>query len=133
MAQDALVAAPPLRSTFQRPHIRLCRIWPHRSRFVEFLIKLPLSNTLDGLAVTATLVRMMPYQPSKVLYLTSKPGKPASEDYYGLIKESKVPIQPAQSVEELAKEVDLLFVCCALTDSTKGMIGEDFISKMKVS
>lgn len=85
-----------------------------------------------GRIAQATLVRMMPYQPSKVLYMTSKPGKPASEDYYGLIKEHKVPIEPVQSLDELAKEVDVLFVCCALTDSTKGLVGDDFISKMKV-
>lgn len=81
---------------------------------------------------TATLVRMMPYQPKRVLYLTSKPGKPASEDYYGLIKDNKIPIEPAQSIDELAKEVDMLFVCCALTPSTKNMVDAEFLSKMKV-
>lgn len=75
---------------------------------------------------------MMPYQPSRVLYLTSKVGKPASEDYYGLLKDSKIPMEPAQSIEALASEVDVLFVCCALTESTKNLVNADFISKMKV-
>jgi glyoxylate/hydroxypyruvate reductase len=74
---------------------------------------------------------MMPYRPYKVLYTTSKPGKPASADYFGLLKDAKIPIQPAASLEQLASESDVLFVCCALTPETKNAVDAQFLGRMK--
>lgn len=73
----------------------------------------------------------MAYSPKNVIYTTSKPGKPASQDFYGLLKEAKIPIKPAQSTEQVAKESDVLFVCCALSEETKNLVNAEFLAKMK--
>lgn len=74
---------------------------------------------------------MMPYAPAKAIYSTSQIGKKASQDYYSLMKEAKIPIEPAQSIDQIAKESDVLFVCCALTPQTKNLVDERFLSLMK--
>ena len=84
-----------------------------------------------GRIAQATLLRLMPYNPARVLYATSQPGAKAKEDHYGLIQAAAIPIEPAADLAELAKESDVLFVCCALTDATKNLVDADFLSKMK--
>ncbi|KAH5138191.1 hypothetical protein HBH69_224220 [Parastagonospora nodorum] len=84
-----------------------------------------------GRIAQASLVRLMGFGIKKAIYLTSKPGKSVKEDHFGLLKEGKIPIEPAQSADQLASESDVVVVGCALTPSTKHMISTDFFSKMK--
>lgn len=48
-----------------------------------------------------------------------------------MLSNSAVPIEPAQSYEQLAAESDVLITCCSLTNETKGIIGADFLKLMK--
>lgn len=73
----------------------------------------------------------MAYSPKNVIYTTSVPGKKASQDYYSLLAEAKIPIQPATSIEQIATESDVLFVCCALSPETKNLVDAAFLAKMK--
>lgn len=84
-----------------------------------------------GRIAQATLARLLPFQIEKALYLGSRPGQQAKEDFYGLVKEQKIPIQPAKSAEQLAQLSDILIVGCALTPETKHMVNEQFLRKMK--
>jgi glyoxylate/hydroxypyruvate reductase len=79
----------------------------------------------------ATLKRLIPFGISRVLYLTSKPGGPAKEDHFGLLKEASVPIEPAQNWEQLASESDIVVVGCSLSPSTKHLVNAGFFEKMK--
>lgn len=79
----------------------------------------------------ATLKRLLPFGIKRVIYLTSKPGKPVREDHFGLIKDASIPIEPAQSADQLASESDVVIVGCALTPSTKHLVSTDFFKKMK--
>lgn len=63
--------------------------------------------------------------------MTSKPGQATKNDFFGLLSSSQIPIVPASSSDDLASQSDILFVCCALTDSTKGLVNKEFLSKMK--
>lgn len=79
----------------------------------------------------ATLQRLLPFQISKALYMGSRPGQEAKEDYYGLLKDQKIPIKAAQSLEDLAKESDVLIVGCALTPATKHIVNAEIFKLMK--
>jgi glyoxylate/hydroxypyruvate reductase len=84
-----------------------------------------------GRIAQATLSRLLPFQISQALYLGSRPGQPAKEDFYGLVKEQKIPIQAAQSAQELAQKSDILIIGCALTTETKHLVNKEFLSRMK--
>lgn len=84
-----------------------------------------------GRIAQATLARLLPFQISQALYLGSKPGQPAKEDFYGLVKEQRIPIQPAKNAEELARKSDILIIGCALTPETKHLVNEHFLGLMK--
>ncbi|PVH95703.1 hypothetical protein DM02DRAFT_570865 [Periconia macrospinosa] len=86
-----------------------------------------------GRIAQATVKRLLGFGVKKVVYLTSRPGEGAREDHYGLLGggKSEVPIQPAKSWEEVASESDVVIVGCALTPSTKHLVGKEFLAKMK--
>ncbi|PSN61654.1 hypothetical protein BS50DRAFT_578194 [Corynespora cassiicola Philippines] len=84
-----------------------------------------------GRIAQATLKRLLPFGISKAIYLTSKPGKPVKEDHFGLIKQSEISIQPAESWEQLASDSDVVIVGCALSPSTKHLVSTDFFNRMK--
>ncbi|BGP43441.1 hypothetical protein JCM10450v2_007606 [Rhodotorula kratochvilovae] len=83
-----------------------------------------------------TLKRLLGFDVSRVLYSTSQPGvalTPA-KDFFNTIKTAEfhgVDIRPASSYDELARESDIVITCCPLTPSTTGIVGADFLSKMK--
>ncbi|BGP20069.1 hypothetical protein JCM10213_003547 [Rhodosporidiobolus nylandii] len=83
-----------------------------------------------------TLKRLLGFGISRAIYTTSQVGKAisperdfanirATADFHG------VTLEPAQSYEQLAAESDFLVLCCPLTPETKGLVGADFLSKMK--
>jgi glyoxylate/hydroxypyruvate reductase len=84
-----------------------------------------------GRIAQASLVRLLPFGIKKVVYLTSTPGKPAREDHFGILKEGRIEIEPAQSIEELARESDVVIVSCALTPSTHHIVSTPFFNQMK--
>lgn len=84
-----------------------------------------------GRIAQATLARLLPFQISQALYLGSKPGQSAKEDFYGLVKEQKIPIQPAKNAHELAEKSDILIIGCALTPEIKHLVNKDFLERMK--
>jgi glyoxylate/hydroxypyruvate reductase len=84
-----------------------------------------------GRIAQASLQRLLPFGIGKVIYLTSKPGQPAKEDHFGILNNSPIPIEPAQSLDQLAEESDIVIVGCALTPSTKHLISTSFFDKMK--
>ena len=84
-----------------------------------------------GRIAQASLQRLLPFGIKRAIYLTSKPGQPAKEDHFGLIKSASIPIKPANSADELASKSDIILVGCALTPSTKHLVSTDFFSKMK--
>lgn len=65
--------------------------------------------------------------------MTSRPGATLdpSKDYFGIVEKSDIEIRAATSLDELAAESDFLIICCALTPETEGIVGADFLSKMK--
>ena len=84
-----------------------------------------------GRIAQASLQRLLPFGIKRVIYLTSKPGQPAKEDHYGLLKNVGIPVEPATGADQLAQESDVVIVGCALTPSTKHLVSNDFFSKMK--
>jgi glyoxylate/hydroxypyruvate reductase len=90
-----------------------------------------------GRIAQATLLRMIPFGISRCIYTTSKIGSPIDEsnDFYSLIsspeKSNHIPIVPASSYEELARDSDVLFVCCSLNSSTYHLVNKDFLKVMK--
>jgi len=84
-----------------------------------------------GRIAQASLQRLMPFGIKRAIYLTSKPGQPAKEDHFSLIKEGKIPIEPAQDLDQLASSSDIVVVGCSLTPSTKHLINSAFFAKMK--
>lgn len=84
-----------------------------------------------GRIAQAALVRLLPFGIKRAIYLTSKPGQKVKEDHFGIIAGGKIPIEPAKSADELARESDVVVVGCALTPSTKHLVGVGFFSKMK--
>jgi len=84
-----------------------------------------------GRIAQATLKRLIPFGIKDVLYLTSKPGQPAREDHFGLVKEAPLPMQPAKDIDHLASLSDVIIVGCALSPSTKHIVNSSFLTKMK--
>ncbi|KAF1993029.1 hypothetical protein P154DRAFT_568278 [Amniculicola lignicola CBS 123094] len=84
-----------------------------------------------GRIAQATLKRFISFGIKRALYLTSTPGKPSKADYYGMVKESPIPIESAQGWEQLASESDVIIVGCNLTPDTKHLVGTEFLFKMK--
>jgi glyoxylate/hydroxypyruvate reductase len=84
-----------------------------------------------GRIAQASLQRLLPFGIKRAIYLTSKPGKPVKEDHFQLIENATIPIEPAQSADELARESDVVIVGCALTPSTKHLVSTEFFQKMK--
>jgi glyoxylate/hydroxypyruvate reductase len=84
-----------------------------------------------GRIAQASLQRLLPFGIKRAIYLGSKPGQPAKEDYYGLIKQGNVSVEPANSWEQLASESDVVVVACSLTPATKHFVNANFFSKMK--
>lgn len=88
-----------------------------------------------GRIAQAALRRLVAFGIGRAIYQTSKLGKPASEDHFGLIKQSEqglgVPVAVAQSLDQIASESDVVVVGCALTPSTKHLIDANFFDKMK--
>jgi glyoxylate/hydroxypyruvate reductase len=84
-----------------------------------------------GRIAQASLQRLLPFGIERVIYLTSKPGQPVKEDHFNLVKTAGIPIEPAQSADQLASESDVVVVGCALTPDTKHLVSTDFFKKMK--
>jgi glyoxylate/hydroxypyruvate reductase len=84
-----------------------------------------------GRIAQASLQRLLPFGIKRVIYLTSKPGQPVKEDHFGIIKNASIPIGPAQSAEDLARQSDVVIVGCALTPSTKHIVSTSFFAQMK--
>ena len=84
-----------------------------------------------GRIAQATLKRMMAFDIQRAIYLTSTPGQPAKHDYFGFVEQAPIPVEPAQSADQLARESDIVIVGCALTPETKHLISNDFFAKMK--
>ncbi|TNY23113.1 hypothetical protein DMC30DRAFT_373193 [Rhodotorula diobovata] len=83
-----------------------------------------------------TLKRLLGFDVSRVLYSTSQPGVALTpeKDYFNTLATAEfhgVDVRPAESYDELARESDFLVLCCPLTSATKGIVGADFLSKMK--
>ena len=77
-----------------------------------------------------TFKLLQPYEPGKLLYLNSKPGKRAT-DLVGAIASAQCPVEPAESIEQLARESDLLLICVNLTPETHHLVDASFIRSMK--
>lgn len=84
-----------------------------------------------GRIAQATLKRLLPFDIKRAIYLTSKPGQPAKEDHFGLVKDAPIPVEPARSADQLAQDSDIVVVGCALTPETKHFISTGFFAKMK--
>jgi glyoxylate/hydroxypyruvate reductase len=88
-----------------------------------------------GRIVQATLRRLVAFEIKRAIYTTSRPGKPASEDYYGLIRDSTqgstIPVEVARDLSQLANKSDVVIVGCGLTPSTRHLLTSDFFNKMK--
>ncbi|KAJ4990332.1 hydroxyisocaproate dehydrogenase [Stagonosporopsis vannaccii] len=88
-----------------------------------------------GRIAQASLRRLLAFGIKRAIYVTSRPGKPVRDDFYGLIKQSdeclSIPIEIASDIGQLAKESDVVIVGCALTPATKHLINDDFFDKMK--
>ncbi|GAA6037585.1 hypothetical protein JCM8097_006127 [Rhodosporidiobolus ruineniae] len=83
-----------------------------------------------------TLKRLLGFGIKRALYATSQVGQPlASEKDFANIRATasffNVALEPAESYDHLARESDFLVLCCPLTDETRGIVGEDFLGKMK--
>lgn len=74
--------------------------------------------------------RLIPFGIKDALYLGSQPGQPARQDYYGLIAEQSISIQPAKDWKDLARRSDILIVGAALSPATKHMVNAEFLSLM---
>lgn len=80
-----------------------------------------------------TAKRLLGFGIGKILYATSQVGQPLapSKDYFGLVAQNEIPVQPAESYDQLAAESDFLVICCALTPATHHLVDAAFLSKMK--
>ncbi|KAF1919897.1 D-isomer specific 2-hydroxyacid dehydrogenase [Ampelomyces quisqualis] len=84
-----------------------------------------------GRIAQASLQRLLAFRIKRAIYLTSKPGQPVKEDHFNLVKTANIPIEPAQSADQIASESDVVIVGCALTPDTKHLVSTDFFKKMK--
>lgn len=129
MAFDALVSSPTLRarSPAGTPLVSsfATRTNPHPQSTVGILG--------FGKIGQLTLKRLLGFGIGRALYMTSRPGATLdpSKDYFNLVASSSVEIRAATSLDELASESDFLIICCALTPETQGIVGKDFLSRMK--
>lgn len=88
-----------------------------------------------GRIVQATLKRLVAFEVKRAIYTMSRPGKPASADYYGLIRKSTkgsaIPVEVAWDLSQLANESNVVIVGCWLMPSTLHLITSNFFNKMK--
>jgi glyoxylate/hydroxypyruvate reductase len=84
-----------------------------------------------GRIAQATVKRLLPFGISRVVYVTSRAGQVVKEDHYGLLKDARIPIEPAQDADQLARESDVVVVGCALTEQTRHLVSTAFFAKMK--
>lgn len=76
------------------------------------------------------LKRLIAFDIRRAIYVTSRHGKPAREDYYGLLGRA-TPVELARDIDQLASESDVVVVGCALTPETKHLVNANFLGKMK--
>lgn len=88
-----------------------------------------------GRIAQAALKRLIAFGIRKAIYVTSQPGKAVRDDFYNLIQQSRdgrsIPIEVARNTDQLAEDSDVIIVGCALTPSTKHLIGAKFFDQMK--
>jgi glyoxylate/hydroxypyruvate reductase len=84
-----------------------------------------------GRIAQGALMRLVPFGIKRAVYLTSRPGEMAREDYFGVIGDGKIVVESARSAEQLASESDVVVVGCALTPSTRHLVSTAFFAKMK--
>lgn len=80
-----------------------------------------------GRIAQATLARLLPFRPARVLYTTSQLGASARHDHFDLL--TRVDNKPASSLDRLASESDVLFICCSLTPETRDLVNDAFLRK----
>jgi len=68
---------------------------------------------------------MLPFGPKKCLYSTR-----TKKDDVALSKEMGCEMKWVES-EQLARESDVIFILCNGGDETKGLVGEEFLGRMK--
>lgn len=83
-----------------------------------------------------TLKRLLAFGIKRALYTTSQLGKelPASRDYFKTLPLASflgVEVRPAGSYDEIARECDLVILCCPLTPQTRHLVDAEFLAKMK--
>ncbi|KAM0790330.1 hypothetical protein ACM66B_003215 [Microbotryomycetes sp. NB124-2] len=80
-----------------------------------------------------TLKRLLGFGIGRALYTTSRPGSRPKVDYFKILdnKTYDTSIEPASSLEHLARESDVVIVCCALTSETRHLVSTEFLSWMK--
>ncbi|GAA5855815.1 hypothetical protein JCM3766R1_006165 [Sporobolomyces carnicolor] len=83
-----------------------------------------------------TLKRLLGFGIRRVLYSTSRVGERLcrDKDYFGIESACRalgVDLRPAETLDELARESDFVVVCCALTRETRGVVGREFLARMK--
>ena len=90
-----------------------------------------------GRIAQAAFQRLVAFGIERAIYVTSKTGKPACKDYFGLIEKSSIQIEAARSLDQLASESDIVVVVvvvvvgCTLTPSTRHLVNKEFFDKMK--
>lgn len=83
-----------------------------------------------------TLKRLLGFGIKQCLYSTSQVGQALdpSRDYFKTLPLADylgVTVWPAESYDEIARECDLILLCCPLTPQTKHLVNADFLSKTK--
>lgn len=127
VAEPTVESVGALRTTDPRRHGRVHRLRPDRPSDVRPLA----SCLLRPLIAQRSVVRLLGFGISKVLYLTSQPGQPAKCDHYSILPSPRIPIEPSPSASTLASESDIVFITTTLSPSTHHLVDRDFLSKMK--
>ncbi|GAA5993210.1 hypothetical protein JCM10908_004507 [Rhodotorula pacifica] len=83
-----------------------------------------------------TIKRLLSFGIKRVLYSTSQVGKalPESHDYFQTLPLASylgIEVRPAKSYDEIARESDLIILCCPLTPQTHHLVDKDFLAKVK--
>ncbi|POY72268.1 hypothetical protein BMF94_4702 [Rhodotorula taiwanensis] len=83
-----------------------------------------------------TLKRLLGFGIKRCLYSTSRVGAPldSSRDYFKTLPLADylgIEVRPAESYDEIARESDLVVLCCPLTPQTKHLVDAEFLSKVK--
>ena len=90
-----------------------------------------------GRIVQATLKILVAFEVKRAIYTMSRPRKPASADYCGLIRKSTkgsaIPVEVAWKLSQLANESDVVIVGCWLTPSTRHLITSNFFKMKKTA